>query len=264
MQYENEIKTILVNLKNLLEKNKYLEEKPLEKGPYGDMQYEIDLLADKFILESIREKFGDCNIISEESENQLDNGKKHFIITDPIDGSLNAVKRIPFYSSTILIAEGSKFSDIKAAGTIDLINGDIFIANEKEARLNDEIISPSRKNKVDDALISIDIKIRNSEGKEWLKRLENILATSKSIRTMGSAALETAYVSAGRIDAFISPAMQLRIFDCLPSIFIAKTAGASIRFFEPNLDDINFFKTKKIGYCVAANEDLLEDINNHI
>ena len=102
------------------------------------------------------------------------------------------------------------------------------------------------------------------KGKEWLKRLENILATSKSIRTMGSAALETAYVSAGRIDAFISPAMQLRIFDCLPSIFIAKTAGASIKFFEPNLDDINFFKTKKIGYCVAANEDLLEDINNHI
>ena len=80
MQYENEIKTILVNLKILLEKNKYLEEKPLEKGPYGDMQYEIDLLADKFILESIREKFGDCNIISEESENRENNDSVESII----------------------------------------------------------------------------------------------------------------------------------------------------------------------------------------
>ena len=248
MQYENEIRTILVNLKNLLEKDIYLGEKSLGKGPYGDIQYKIDLIADRFISESIREKLGNCNIISEESLNELDREKKYFVITDPIDGSLNAVKGIPFYSSTMLIAEGSKFSDIKAAGTIDLISGDIFIANEKEAKLNDQSINPSR----------------NKEGKKWLRRMEDVLATSRSVRTMGSAALETAYIASGRIDAFISPATQLRIFDCLPSIFIAKAAGASIRFFEPNLNKIDFFDTKKIGYCVAANEYLLEDINNHI
>ena len=264
MQYENEIRTILVNLKNLLEKDIYLGEKSLGKGPYGDIQYKIDLIADRFISESIREKLGNCNIISEESLNELDREKKYFVITDPIDGSLNAVKGIPFYSSTMLIAEGSKFSDIKAAGTIDLISGDIFIANEKEAKLNDQSINPSRKKKIEESVISIDIKIRNKEGKKWLRRMEDVLATSRSVRTMGSAALETAYIASGRIDAFISPATQLRIFDCLPSIFIAKAAGASIRFFEPNLNKIDFFDTKKIGYCVAANEYLLEDINNHI
>lgn len=228
----------------------------LESGAYGDKQYEIDLIAEKSLVSSIGDQLPGYSIISEESGIIKAGPGNNIVLMDPIDGSLNAIRGIPFFSSTLALANGHTFSDITSAGVIDMIRGDIYLADANRSTLNGFPLRPSTIRELGSALISLDMKVRNPSDEGVFERVMNLVRDAKSSRVLGSAALETVYAATGKVDAFVAPLEQLRTFDCLPSIFIAGRAGAFVKTINLNLDTLDLYRRKGISYIVSSTEEL--------
>lgn len=228
----------------------------LQAGAYGDRQYEIDLIAEKSLVSSIKDQLPDYNIISEESGIIEAGPGNNTALMDPLDGSYNAIKGIPFFSSTLALANGPNFSDITAAGVIDIIHGDIYLADANRSTLNGFQLRPGSIRELGSALISLDMKIRHHDAESVFQRVVNLVREAKSSRVLGSAALETAYAATGKVDAFVAPLEQLRTFDCLPSIFIAKAAGAFVKTINLDLESLDLYRRRGISYVVSSTEEL--------
>jgi len=256
VNYTKIIESVL-NKSNKLIINSYNNQlqKELGKGAFGDNQYQIDIVADEAISSFIREQIPNCSIISEESGISHGKSNEPIVLIDPLDGSLNAVNKIPFFSSAIAIAKGENFSDIIATGVSNILTGDIYLANKNQSTRNNKLIKPSGITELNAATIGIDLNVRSNNAIKSYKNMQSIFQKTKSQRILGSAILENVFVASGNLDAYIAPSKQLRTFDCLPAIFIAKSSGAYVKFLENN-EKINLFSENRVSYILAATKIL--------
>jgi myo-inositol-1(or 4)-monophosphatase len=108
----------------------------ISRGAGGDISMNIDLVAEELIIQSLKDQELDILLISEEvGEKYIGNKKKallneHILIVDPIDGSNNAARGIPYCSISIAYAKGKSIKDIVKAVIIDLNSKDLYWAEE--------------------------------------------------------------------------------------------------------------------------------------
>ena len=124
--------------------------KIIGQGASGDKTFFIDKRAEEIIIEGLKLLKEPFTIISEEIGIIDINGGGKRVIIDPIDGSKNAISGIPFYCTSIAVADGDSLNDIKLSYIINLINGNEFWAKQNSgAFLNNKQIntrySPSSK-----------------------------------------------------------------------------------------------------------------------
>ncbi|MEM0022765.1 MAG: inositol monophosphatase family protein [Archaeoglobaceae archaeon] len=134
-----------------------------------------------------------------------------FVALDPLDGTFNAVKGIPFFSVSLCFSNSEKFRDTFFAYVYNLATNEEFFADE-EAFKNGEKIKVGEK----EDLSEMDAIYYYPKKEMPFKR----------IRIFGSAALETCLVAEGAFDCFIDVRGMLRIFDVSAGIYIAEKAGA--------------------------------------
>jgi len=263
LDYSSIISKTLIKAQNTI-KDRYFEgnHTQLDKNAFGDMQYEIDVLAERTIIEEIKKYVSGATIISEET-GIIEGDKNLLVLIDPLDGSLNSIRQIPFFSSTIAIAKGDKFSDIIAAGVIDIIHGELYLGNTKKATANNIPIKPNTIEKLNEALIAIDLNIRSNKASKAYQNMIKIFEITKAQRILGSAIMENVYVATGAIDAFIAPSKQLRTFDCLPAMYIGKQAGLFIRFLNEK-NDFDLLSKEGVSYVSACTETLGNNILNEL
>ncbi|MHA2088434.1 MAG: inositol monophosphatase family protein, partial [Promethearchaeota archaeon] len=115
-----------------------------KKGAGGDISMNIDIVAENVIIETLSNAKANLLLVSEEIGDKYigDEVKakqdQAVLIVDPLDGSNNAARGIPYCSVSIAYANGSKISDIQKAVVLNLNTKDIFWAEkEKGAFLND-------------------------------------------------------------------------------------------------------------------------------
>ena len=210
--------------------------KKYERGAGGDVSMNIDIVAEKAIIETIERSNIDLLLISEEigekyigdKDNAIKNQYK--LIVDPIDGSNNAVRGVPFSSISIALAIGTKISDIEKAVIIDLTTRDLYWAERGQgAYLNGDEITVSDRDKRE-LIFEIDYRLRNLT--DTLNKYKWIIGKSYRIRTMGSCALSLCLVAKGSMDAFINFKGIIRLVDVAAGILIVKEAGGKVFTFE--------------------------------
>jgi fructose-1,6-bisphosphatase/inositol monophosphatase family enzyme len=204
------------------------------KGP-GDVVTEVDFLAEQLILDGIRAAFPADRIVAEESGNHPSRSAPNdpsrtdrTWFVDPLDGTVNYARGIPFCSVSIgLVVDGRP-----AVGVVlDPIADELFTAvADGPALLNGQPIEASTAVLPADLLVSSDAAPRG--------------------RLLGSAALELCYVASGRLDAFIQ-ADHLSNWDVAAAGLIAERAGASLS----NVPDGPWFALERapgFGLTVAS------------
>ena len=210
-----------------------------KKGP-ADFVTNADLKAEKIILEELKKARPNYSIISEESGVEKNKDKNNTWIIDPIDGTINFLHGIPHFA--ISIALKSK-NEIVSGLIFDPIKNEMFFAEKDNgAFFNNQRIKVSKKKDLESCLFG-------TGGKE---KIETNLITRKS----GSAALDMAYVAAGRYDGYFQK--NLNLWDIAAGIIIVKEAGGII-------DEINLSKNNNIKIrtsSVAINEKMLENLKN--
>ncbi len=209
------------------------------KGP-TDFVSNADMKAEKIIIEELKKARPSYSIISEEDGSEINEDENNTWIIDPIDGTSNFLHGIPHFAISIGLRS---YNEIVSGVIYDPIKDEMFYAEkESGAFFNNKRIKVSKRKEIDSCLFAT--------GGSMKKEID------LSIRKSGSAALDIAYVAAGRYDGYFQN--KLNLWDIAAGIIILKEAGGIIN--EINLSQNKNIKIK--ASSIAINEKMLEKLNN--
>ena len=200
------------------------------KGP-GDFVTASDKKVEKILIDELQKARPKYSILSEEI-GQITNDEEFKWIIDPIDGTANFLHGIPHFS----ISVGLEYKKEIICGIVyDPIKDEMFLAEKGNGSyLNNQRIRVSSRRKLKDCIIFTGGPTHNAkeEDKELsLKEYKKFSSTVFTpIRKMGSAALDMAYVAAGRCDGFWQ--RNLNYWDFAAGIILVKEAGGFVTDFE--------------------------------
>lgn len=220
--------------------------KTTEKHP-NDFVTEVDQRAESEIISIIKKAYPRHGILAEESGETK--GNDYQWIIDPLDGTRNFIHGFPYFAISIAVSHKNK---IEHGVIYDPTRQDLFIASRgKGAFLNDRRIRVSTRKNLEDCLFGTGFAYRHTDKNNPLpqKILQSILPVSGDIRRAGAAALDLAYVAAGRLDGFWE--LGLHIWDIAAGILLIKEAGGIV------CDPFGGEDYLKTGNIVAANPVLI-------
>jgi myo-inositol-1(or 4)-monophosphatase len=217
--------------------------KPEEKS-YQDYVTIADKESEELIIQGLEKAFPDYGFIGEESGIIKPEAKKKFII-DPLDGTINFMKGLPFFCISIALADFNERSELKDISQIEaaLIYApffkELFYAEKDQGAFfgGQPIIHNPSVNKI---ICSVGNKNFNQNPlkKEVLNHMMQNIAHR---RFFGAAALELAYVAIQKIDSFMH--FSLNSWDMAAAALILKEAGANVEDLDGGSE---IFKTRNI------------------
>jgi myo-inositol-1(or 4)-monophosphatase len=259
---------ILIKCKNEIQKQiapllKTLNQPQLNLGigAGGDPIKKIDLAAENAIINTLKEHGISFTLISEESGIKKYGKKPHenYVTADPIDGTTNLTRGIPFYATSIAISTKPKLNTIYTALVADLFHGVTYTAQKgKGAYRNNQKITPSKETSLEEAVIGIDLNTYKIQ--QIAPRLTSLIQKTKHIRHLGANALELCYVADGTTDAFIDIRGKLRATDTAAAWLIIKEAKAKMTTPEGKPLNINLDPKQKVTFIAAANPKIHKTI----
>ena len=200
-----------------------------KKGP-NDFVTNSDIKTEKIIIEELNKGRPNYSIISEENGIEKNKDLKNTWIIDPIDGTINFLHGLPHFAISIAL----KSDDEIVSGLIfDPIKDEMFYAEKNNgAFFNNHRIKVSKKNDINDCLFA--------SGNKVTKKI------NLSLRKTGSAALDMAYVAAGRFDGFFQN--NLNLWDIAAGVILVKEAGGV-------MNEIDLTKHKNLN-VIASSTDI--------
>ena len=217
-----------------------------KKGP-SDFVSEADHRAEKILFEELqkaRPRF--CFLMEEQGFIDGPDISNRWII-DPLDGTLNFLHGLGHFAVSIALERDGKLF----AGVIyDPIGDQMFWAEAGiGAFLNSRRIRVSTRSDLSESLFATGIPFRGREGHEpFIRQLERVMAEVAGVRRFGSAALDMAYVAAGRYDGFWE--QGLKPWDIAAGIVLIREAGGYIT----DIDGVG--DMLESGSVIAANDKL--------
>ncbi len=239
-----------------------------QRGAGGDISMQIDLIAENIVINTLENEKVNLLLISEElGEQYIGNKEKaiksqNVLIIDPVDGSNNAVRGIPYCSISIAYAIGKSIKDIKKAVVLDLVSKDIYWAVKGEgAFLNDNKIHVSNLNLSDNCFYELNLPKKSAFTN--IERLKPMIERFYRIRILGSSALTLCQVAKGSMEAFINLRDSNRIVDVAAGLLILKEANG--RFFSLDGSEIDQKLSIDLKFpFVACNANLESFLKNEL
>ncbi len=197
---------------------------PVGRGASGSATSRIDRWAEDIVLRLLDERDVDLDVYSEEV-GHVDRGGKRTLVLDPIDGTLNCVRGIPFFSISMAVC-GKSMSDCEHALVRNLHSGDTYYARRGGgAELNGHRIAVSRYDRDDSVFLMFD-------GRDVAPETEKVKAITSRVRTMGCASLEMCLVAQGSAQAHYmnctNKSRMIRVVDIAASCHILREAGGEV------------------------------------
>ena len=220
---------------------------------YRDVVTEVDLIAERIVLETIRARYPDHTIVSEEAGTTATDSPYSWII-DPIDGTTNYSRRLPICAVSV----GLLKRDVPIAGAIyDPLHDHMFAAQRGEgAQLNDAPIHASQVGALEDALVGLDWGHADEVRERTLGFIDRVAPLCRTVRTLGSATLALAYVAAGWLDAYFN--LGMKPWDTAAGIVLIAEAGGRIT--TPEGQPYRF----DLPACLATNRLVHEQMLAHM
>jgi len=227
-------------------------------GAGGDISRNIDIVAEKTILDYLKEISFECIVLGEECGRvELSSKPKGFVIMDAIDGSANAVRGVPFFCCSLAFATQDKISSITDGVVTDLSSGDMYWASKGKGSFLNEKKIHVQENEPIYRIVGINL---SGATPEQIKRLQPILKSNNHTRHFGANALEMALFARGLIDIFIDIRGKIRIQDIAAGYLLIKEAGGLVldAKLEPLDADLSY-KTR-LSFIAAANKKILKEV----
>ncbi len=220
-----------------------------EKSSSSDLVSEADYESQKLIERLLKEKYPDYEVAGEEnySERNLREGK--IFLVDPLDGSLNYVSGLPFYSVSIArMIDGEVVEGIVYLPETD----EMFHAVKNEGSYLNGRKLESGDNEFEKSLVVTGWPYDHN-GTLWTyKAIEAVNEKVREIRILGSCAAELSYLAAGRIDGYFE--IGLGPWDLAAGYLIATEAGAAVSSISKDEFDL------ELGEVAAGKPSVFEDL----
>jgi len=184
----------------LIKKMVNLEKLKVELKGHNDYVSDADLAAEKAVINCILKHYPDHAILAEESGVQ---GESDTVwIIDPLDGTTNYLHGFPVFAVSIGVQINGR---MEHAVVYDPLRQELFTASRGQgAHLEGRRIRVSGQKQLDRALVGTGFPYRQADKEidPYLKMLGKVVRSTSGVRRPGAAALDLAYVAAGRLDAF--------------------------------------------------------------
>jgi myo-inositol-1(or 4)-monophosphatase len=197
-------------------------------GVGGDDTTAIDAAAETAVVHRLEQLDEAFTLVSEElGERVFNGGGRTRVVLDPIDGSLNAKRDIPFFSLSLAVAEGETMGDVVWGYVYDFGSGEEWTAMRGEgAFLNGRRLGDVRpKERIE--ILSFEA----TTTAEVAERAAAVAGAAYRLRIMGSLALSLCHLAAGRVDAVCS-LKPARSVDIAAGQLLVRECGLAIDLFE--------------------------------
>ncbi len=230
-------------------------EQGTESKGSNDYVTKIDKDAEQAIIQKIQQSYPDHSFMGEES-GEIEGADKDFQwIIDPLDGTTNFVKGIPHFAVSIALLYKGRLDQ---AVVFDPIRGELFTASRgKGAQLNGYRIRASKSKDLQETVLATGLPFKDkSRFGEYALSLNKIFHECGDIRRAGSAALDMAYVAAGRHDGYWEKG--IRPWDIAAGELLVREAGGLVTDFKGGNDPL--FK----GEIVAGAPRVVQALVKHL
>ncbi len=198
-----------------------------KKGP-ADFVSNADLKAERVIKEELRKARPGFSFLMEESGRETGSDPDHVWIVDPLDGTTNFLHGLPHFAISIALqAKG----EIVAALVYDAAKNEIFWGEKGAgAYVNDRRLRVSGRKHLAESLIGTGMPFGDrGDAALFQRQLDRVMRETAGVRRYGAAALDLAYVAAGRLDGFWEA--ELAPWDIAAGLLLVREAGGYITDF---------------------------------
>lgn len=186
-------------------------------GADGTPTKRIDEVAEEAALD-VLEGYGGLRVVSEEAGERVYGDPDHVVALDPLDGTYNASRHIPFYSVSIAVLDSDSVQDVEYAFVRELGSGETFTAERGGGAYLDGA--------------AIEVTDEDAPGRMTVGGVYNIEgfdpAVFNRVRLLGCSSLELSYVAAGRLDGFLDMRSRLRVVDFAAGKLLVEEAGGRV------------------------------------
>jgi len=203
-----------------------------QKGAHSiNLVTEIDRLSEEKIIGKIKQHFPTHDILAEESGTAHGKTSSFKWIIDPLDGTTNYTHSYPVYAVSIALAQDD---DLVLGVIYDPNFDELFTAERGNGTyLNGKRLHATKTDALINSLLATGFPYNVRENPDHaIEHFDNFLMEVQGIRRLGSAALDLAYVAAGRLDGFWE--VQLNPWDLAAGVLLIREAGGKVTDFDGN------------------------------
>ncbi len=194
-----------------------------EKSP-ANLVTEADLAAQNVIHSLIKARFPEHNFLGEEGLNEINSDSPWRWVIDPLDGTSNYVHGFPYFAVNIAVQYGT---ELMVAVTFDPNRDELFTAvRGGGAFVDGQAIRPTAVTSLREAMVVASLPVACRPEHHAVKQFLAVMPHAQTVQRTGSAALNLAYVAAGRIDAYWSSSLQP--WDMAAGILLVQEAGGRV------------------------------------
>ena len=200
-----------------------MENIPVEEKQANDFVTEVDRASEQIIIQAIHKAYPDHAILAEESGDHA--GNDYLWIIDPLDGTTNYLHGFPQFSVSIALQHRG---ELVAAVVHDPLRDETFSAHKGGgAYLNEHRIRVSKRKNLHGALLGTGIPYRDHRFvDQYFGMMKALIKDTAGVRRPGSAALDFAWLAAGRIDGFWE--LGLAQWDFAAGTLLVREAGGTV------------------------------------
>lgn len=197
-----------------------------QKG-LGDYASQADLAAEEAIAAVLGGAGDSFGFVGEETGARQTDAKYRWVV-DPLDGTSNFLWGVPFFAVSIALCD----DDGELLGVVlDPLRDEMFTAiRERGAQLNGKELNRLEEKRPEEAIVSLSMPIRGQlkaiERSRFFNALDAITNEAAGVRRLGSAALDLAYVAAGRLDGYFEDGLSH--YDYAAGKLLAQETGALV------------------------------------
>ncbi len=200
----------------------------LRRGEGGDDTTAIDQAAEDAIVARLEAVGGDFVLVSEElGERVFGSGGPTRVVVDPIDGSVNAKRGIPFFALSLAVADGPTMDGVHFAYVFDFGSGEEWTATRDGGAFLDGVPLGDQHPKESLEILSFE----GTTTPAIAERIGAVEAIAGRVRVMGSLALSLCHLAAGRVDGVVS-LKPARSVDIAAAQLLVREQGLAIELFE--------------------------------
>ncbi|MFT2009720.1 inositol monophosphatase family protein [Pontibacter sp. 13R65] len=227
----------------------------IEMKGFANMVSYVDKQAEEMLVEDLRKLLPEAGFITEEGTDTTRQERYNWVI-DPLDGTTNFTHGLPLFSVSVGLME---YNEIVAGVVYGVMQDECFWAYKGGgAYCNDKKIHVSDISTLEQSLIITGFPYyEETKAKQYLEILHAFMARSHGFRRLGSAALDLAYVAAGRAETFFE--YNLQPYDVAAGIILVQEAGGHVSMFGDG-DDFIFGK-QIIGSNGHIHQQVKDTIN---
>lgn len=223
------------------------------RGAGGDTTLLMDHAAEKIVFTNLR-KMNACIISEEKGEVVLEN-PDIYIVVDPLDGSTNAERQIPFFAFSVAVLESRNLGSTNFAYVRDIFRGEEFWASKgKGAYMDGKRVRCSRIPMLKNICVSFPKATRKNDIPYFCRLMER----AEYIRDLGSCALHMCYMARGSFECYFGG--SIRLLDICSGKLIVEEAGGFVRdMFGNEIDHLEVGMGKSTSLLACSNRRVLKN-----